>query len=278
LRWQNKLAEAEAACRKAIALAPDVVSAHYSLGLALLEQRKYGPAEAAFRKALDLKPNHGLACHSLGLALKHQARFEEAITWLNKARDLLPVEHPCRAEARQMQRQCRRYAALDARLPAILKGTDKPIGAAEQIEFAQLCLLKQRYASAAGFFADAFAMKPELAEDRTGYRYDAACAAALVGCGRSEDGASWGDAERTRWRARARQWLRAELGAWAKQLAKGPGAIHREAYQTLAWWLKDPDLTSLRDPDALEKLPAAERRQFRALWSEHHALLQRARP
>ena len=73
------------------------------------------------------------------------------------------------------------------RLPAILEGTEKAANASEQIEFAQLCVLKKRYAAAARLYADAFAMKPQLAEDPLpGHRYYAVCSAALAGRGRGD--------------------------------------------------------------------------------------------
>jgi hypothetical protein len=55
-------------------------------------------------------------------------------------------------------------------------------------------------------------------------------------------------------------------------------ADRARASEKLAWWRKDPDLAGLRDPDALEKLPPAERQECRTLWSDHNALLERARP
>jgi hypothetical protein len=51
--------------RKAIALQPDDAKAHYNLGLALVEQKKLAEAEAAFRKADQLLPNHPLIRNNL---------------------------------------------------------------------------------------------------------------------------------------------------------------------------------------------------------------------
>jgi serine/threonine-protein kinase len=211
--------------------------------------------------------------------LMQQAQFHEAAVALKKAADLLPATDPRRGWARQWQEQCQRYPALDARLPAILKGTEKPANAVERIEFARLCILEKLYAAAARLYADAFTLTPDLAEDlRTGNRYNAACAAALAGCGRSSDGAELGDAERAHWRAQARQWLRADLDAWAKKLESGLAAARAQVQEMLARWQKDPDLAGLRDPEELKKLPPAERQECRTLWSDLDALLKRARP
>jgi serine/threonine-protein kinase len=279
LMAQRKYGEAEAAHRKAIGLRPDLAAAHQNLATALYLERKHAEAETAFRKAIDLKADYGEAHLGLGAALMQQARFQEAAPLLKKASDLLPVGNRNHEQTRQRLQQCQRSMVLDKRLPAVLQGTEKPANAAEQLEFAQLCSRKKLYAAAARLYADALALKPELAsEPRTSLRYDAACSAALAGCGRGEGGTDLGDAERARWRAQARRWLRADLDAWARKLESGLAADRARADETLAWWRQDPDLVGLREPDALEELPPAERQECRKLWSDLDALLQRARP
>jgi tetratricopeptide (TPR) repeat protein len=273
---QRKYGEAETAHRKAIGLAPDLAAAHHNLGTALYLQRKHGEAEAAFRKAIDLEPDYAEARLGLGWALMKQAQFQEAAASLKKALNLLPVGNRNRKQARQWLQQCRQLMALDARLPTILSGTEKPANAAEQLVMARLCHLKKLYASAAQLYADAFAATPQLAEDPgTGMRYDAACSAALAGCGRGRDGAKRGDAERARWRAQAGQWLRADLDAWAKKLKSGRAVDRAKVQKTLAWWREDPDLACVRDPGGLNKLAADERKQYRTLWAEVAAVLAR---
>jgi eukaryotic-like serine/threonine-protein kinase len=205
-----------------------------------------------------------------------QTRFQEAVASLIKASDLLPVGNHNREQARQWLQQCQRFAILDARLPSILRGTDKPANAAEQIDLARLCNLKPLHVTAARFFADAFAMEPQLAEEtRTGYRCDAACSAALAGSGRGDDRGELGDAERARWRAQARQWLLADLDALGKILGSGLAADRAKVHETLAWWRQDPDLAGLRDPGELSKLAADERTEFAVLWAEVAAVLAR---
>jgi Tfp pilus assembly protein PilF len=151
---------AEAAFRRAIDLRPDYAAAHNNLGCALYYRGKPGEAEAAFRKAIEQKPDLGLAIHHLGLALMRQGRFDEAAASLKKAGELLPPNHPRREQARQLEPRCRRYAALDARLPAILRGAEKPAGAAEQIELAEVCYIQRAYTAAARFSRDAFEADP----------------------------------------------------------------------------------------------------------------------
>jgi Flp pilus assembly protein TadD len=279
LQRQGKQVEAEAAFRKALALKPDFAEAWYNLGSALTLRRKQVEAEAAYRKALALKSDYAEAHNSLGTVLMMQARFHEAALSLKKVADFLPATDPRLGGVRERQQLCQRFVNLDARLPAILQGKEKPADADEQTEFALLCVLKKRYAAAARLYTDAFAMKPELAEAlRPGHRYAAASSAALAGCGQGKDGAELDDTARARWRAQARKWLRADLDAWAKKLESGREEDRAEVQKTLARWRKDPTLAGLRDPDALEKLSPAERQECRTLWSNLDALLKRARP
>src|SRR5262249_28958606 len=133
------------------------------------------------------------------------------------------------------------------------------------------------YAAGARLAADAFAVKPQLAADvQGGHRYNAACAAALAGCGHGDDQGKLSTAEQARWREQARRWLRADLAFWDKVVG-GDAGMKRLAHKTLTHWQGDPDLSGLREPGALDKLPPAERQECRSLWRDVGALLKRAR-
>src|SRR5262249_39659479 len=150
---------------KAIELEPDLAEAHCGLGLVLADQGQHVAAEAAFRKAIDRRSDYVGAHLHLAQALMAQAKFDEALTFLEKGRDLLPARAPLLEQTRPMLERCQRYVALDARLPRVLKGTDKPANAAEQIEFARLCLLKKLNADAARLYGGASRAAPKLFED-----------------------------------------------------------------------------------------------------------------
>ncbi len=106
------------------------------------------------------------------------ARFDEALAFVKKGNDLLPARIPLRERARRLLQGCQRYMTLDKRLPLILRGAEKPANAAEQIEFAQLCVFKKLCAAAARFYGDAFTAEPKLAEAvPAATRYYADCAA-----------------------------------------------------------------------------------------------------
>src|SRR5262249_10928984 len=145
--------------------------------------------------------------------------------------------------ARQV-RQCERLIELDERLPGILQNKIKPPSPAEGIELTQLCALKRWHGAAASFYEEAFAAQPGLLP---AYRYNAACAAAQAGCGRSKDASTRDDQQRERLRGQALRWLREEL----EQRARQPGSPRRQLEQMLRHWQRDPNLIGVRDSDAL---------------------------
>jgi hypothetical protein len=131
---------------------------------------------------------------------------------------------------------------------------------------------------AAGLFAAALGADPKLADDlRAGHRYAAARAAVAAG-GHGEEAAKPDEQERARLRKQARDWLRADLAAWATVLEKGPPQARPVVQRTLGHWRQDPDLGGLRDKAELARLPEAERRACRDLWAEVDALLRRTQP
>jgi eukaryotic-like serine/threonine-protein kinase len=66
------------------------------------------------------------------------------------------------------------------------------------------------------------------------------------------------DADRRKWRAQAREWLRADLAAWGKALDSDPTAARADVRHRLTQWRADPDLAGLREPPELEKLSAGK--------------------
>src|SRR5262249_27899951 len=154
---------------------------HANLGLTLSEMGRLDEAITAYRAALRINPDFAKAHHGLGLVLQQKGRLNEAIAAFREVLRIDKDNAPARADLDAATRR----AELDKRLPAILAGTVQPRDAAEQIEVGKLCHLKRLYRAAARFFGDALAAQPALADDPD-VRYDAACAAALAGCGQGE--------------------------------------------------------------------------------------------
>ena len=86
--WElGRAEEAEAACRKALDLKPDLPEAHLNLGNALKDQGRPEAAIASYRRVLQLRPDDAQALHSLGLALRETGQPEAALPLLRRARD-----------------------------------------------------------------------------------------------------------------------------------------------------------------------------------------------
>jgi hypothetical protein len=143
---------------------------------------------------------------------------------------------------------------------------------------ADLCVrYKKRFAAAARLYAEAFDAGPKLADDlRAAHRYNAACCAALAGCGQGKDAAGLGEEECGPLRRMARSWLRADLAAWRRLLEQAPDKARPAVAQQMAHWLQDQDFTGVRGAEALARLPEAERQDWRQLWEEVEALRRRA--
>lgn len=136
-------------------------------------------------------------------------------------------------------------------MPALLSGKEKPRNAIEHRRVSELCYEFKQYGAATRFWSEFFARHPE-AEDRAG-RYDAACAAALAGTGRSKDAVQ----KPAEARAKALAWLEQSLA----ELSEQPTG---QLQQRLNHWKRDGDLAGVRDD--LSKLPAEERASWQEFW------------
>jgi tetratricopeptide (TPR) repeat protein len=264
---QGRPDDAVAAFRQAVRIKPDYAEAHYSLGLTLGEQGKVAEAEAAYREALRHRPDYPEAHCNLGYLMQNQGRFTEALAFYRRGHELGSKTPGWSYPSGEWVKKCERFVALEARLPALLKGDSRPADAGEALELATVCSFKRLYSASARFSADAFAAQPALARDLArGHRYYAACYAALAGSGWGDD-APKDDTERARLRRQTLAWLRADLTLWERR------ASDRAVVQAaLAYWQEEPDLVGVRHPWALWRLPQDERSEWRQLWADVDAL------
>jgi tetratricopeptide (TPR) repeat protein len=259
--------------RTAIRLKPDLAQAHYNLGLALDWSGDKPGAIAAYRAAIRLRPDYADAHCYLGLALLNRGSYGKALDELRRGHALGSKLPGWPYPSAEWVRRAERLASLATRLPAVLAGEDKPADAAERLDFALMAYHSRRYATSARLFAEALEAAPTLADDlEAAHRYNAACAAALAGCGKGRDDPSPDDAGRTKLRGQALDWLRADLALRRRQLDTDAAAARR----ALDHWRRDPDLAGVRDADTLAALPEAERDDWRALWVEVDRLLERS--
>ena len=268
---------AAAEFREAIRLKSDSATAHYNLGNALQKQEKFAEAIIAFREAVRLQPDNAEAHCNLGQRLRAQALYADALTEFRRGHDLGSKQPGWRYPSEQWIRECEQMVALAGKLPAILKGDAEPGSATERVAIASICYDKQLHAAAARFLSDAFQIDGKLADDlQAGERYNAACSAALAGCGQARDDPPPNEAARTKLRQKALSWLKADLALWTKRVESGSPQAKASAIQTLQHWKTDSDLAGIRDPEALKRLPESEQKSLRALWSEVDGTLKRA--
>jgi serine/threonine-protein kinase len=273
----GRAAEAEAELRTAIRLKYDYPGTHYSLGNLLAGQPgRAAEAEKAFRDAIKHRPDFPEAHCNLGLLLQRSGRFAGSLAELRRGHELgsrRPDWHK-KYPSGDWVRRAERLAALEARLPALLRGDDHP-APADLPDLMEVCRAKQQRAAATRLAADALAADPRLGHNpASAFRYDAACCAALAAAGQGEDAARLPAKARVSLRRQALGWLRADLTAWGRQ-ADDPKA-RPAALQTLRHWPQDPDLAGVRDPAELGQLPEAERAQWQRLWADAADLLRRA--
>jgi Flp pilus assembly protein TadD len=266
-----------AAYRELLALKPDYAEAHYDLGNALRETGRLDKAVAAYRRAIELKPAYAEAHCNLGCVLRQQGEFVKAGATLTRGHELGSQRRDWPYPSAQWVEECRRLSKLADRLPAIVRGGAHPADAADQSACARYCHDLRRSVAAARLWASALAADPSLAEDlKTGYRTDAACASALAGCGQGADAGQLDEKERVRWRKQALDWLRADLTATGKLLENATPADCRLTSHRLRCWQGAPELASLRDAATVARLPAGEREEWKQLWAEVQALLNKA--
>jgi serine/threonine-protein kinase len=268
---QGKPVEAIQEFRRAIQLDPNNVKPHNGLGIVLYQQGKWEEAIQEFRRAIELDPKVAEPHSNLGLVLADEGQFDEATQQFQQAASLGKVD------ATALARRYARLRDLKRRLPAVLDGKDRPADAQEMLNFADLCYqpFLKRYAAAASFYIDAFTADAKLADDwEASHRYNAACCAALAGCGQGNDAARLDDKEKARLRQQALTWLKTDLAQGIRLSPSRPTiALVR---QTLQHWQEDSDLAGVRD-DALEKLPQTERDAWKKLWADVEAVLARTR-
>jgi hypothetical protein len=161
------------------------------------------------------------------------------------------------------------------RFPALLRGEDKPADNAERLDFAKVAYDQKKFAFATRLWAEALASDPKLADDPLAqHRYNAARAAALAAAGQGQNEPPLDVAAKAKLRGQALEWLKAELTVWTKLLESGPPQARPAIVQTLSHWQEDADLAGIRDAAALAQLPAAEQKQWQALWAQVEASLE----
>jgi tetratricopeptide (TPR) repeat protein len=235
LHKKGRLDEAIEQCEQAVRLDPKLALAHTNLGAALESKGRLDEAIGHYEQAVRLDPKLALPHTNLGAALHNKGRLDEAIEQYEQAIRLDP-----------------KSAGVRTNLGYALEN-------------------KGRFDEAIGHYQQAIRLDPKSAVAHANLAtclYAAACAAVRDAAGPVPANAPPEEPERARLRWLALDRLRADL-ALRTRLRKDGKAV----YRSLTDWQTDPALASVRDREALEKLPADERQQWRRLWADVAALI-----
>jgi eukaryotic-like serine/threonine-protein kinase len=276
---QNKqLDDAIRELRTAIDLDPKDFLAPFTLGNVLVAKGKVDEGILEFRKAIGLQPAYAEAHCNLGHALISQGSFAAALAEFRKGHELGSKIPGWRYASEDWVRKAEGLVKLESLLPDILEGKNKPADNNERLALAQMCQEhKKLYAASAQFYSAAFEAQPELNKNPgNGRRYNAACAAALAGCGQGNDADKLDGEARSRLRNQALDWLQADVAHWSKQAGSEKPNDLALVRQTLTHWQDDADLVGIRDKDAVAKLPVDEQEACKKLWTDVEALLKKA--
>jgi serine/threonine-protein kinase len=154
-------------------------------------------------------------------------------------------------------------------LAAILDGKEQPQDKYERAALIGVCRFENRLVALARIYDETFAAGLQY----TTHMHDAARIACQVGCGRGIDAGGLSEAERSKWRGKARSWLRGALSSNKGGLDRDFDRLHRYVRQELTKWQTEPELASIRDPSELEKLLPDEQADCRKLWAEVKAVV-----
>jgi serine/threonine-protein kinase len=310
---QGRYEDAVRAFQEALDTNRNYPGARYNLGNALRRQRRFKEAEEAYRAALALRPGHPETLWQLGLTLRDQGQLAEALQELRRA-DALGSKGPGWQQYRPAKwiGECQRLVELDRRRPAVLRGDadlagapplptlgasalgllgaphgQGPLlaasalaaaraGARELMEFASVCRYKGLHVTATRYYAAAFdtADLDLLGDFAKEYRSNPLCSAALGAAGQGEDAQVLPDEVRLALRLQALQWLRANLEGYAELVGRDPRA-KKAVRERLTELQHEPELTSVRENDALDQLPEEERQQWHELWDGVATLLKK---
>src|SRR5262249_43087144 len=145
----------------------------------------------------------------------------------------------------------------------------------DRAEFISMCRIRKLHSAAARLFAEALEEDPKLAEKVPQYLYDAACAAALAGCGQGRDEPPLNESQRANWRKQALEWLRAQLMMWTRRTDGEQSSDRAVARQRVNAWRNDPTLAGVRDAASLSRLPQEETALWQDFWKDVDALLKK---
>jgi len=275
LQRRRQLNEAVTLMRHLTEAQPNFADAHANLGRLLWGQHKWAESADALRAAIRINSRVGWYHSNLGWALQQMNLLKEAAEEYRTAMQYDPSLDEVRGYLQHVEPLI--GGDLLPRLEAVRRGEATPTGADECLKLGFFAYHTKLNRTAAWLYAEAFAAEPKRAEEMDGwYHYSAVCFAALAAAGEGRDAQLLPDKVVVMLRRQALHWLRANLAAWRRRGESARPEDRRQLVRAMQQWQGDSDLASIRDADALAKLPADEQEDFSKLWDDVAALLKEA--
>src|SRR5262249_30656556 len=187
--------------RRALRDIPGASGALYNLADMLRQVGRPEEAVTEYRRALaiDRQPPGLIA---LGLALRESGRYGESVQAYDQAIEMLRTDPQAASRVRPDREWARTLATIERRLPAVLRGEDRPANAHEAAQFAGVAFGAGAYEASLRFWKQAIAEEPDIAGDvAAGYRLSVAPAALAAASPQGDP------PPRARRRNQARGWL-----------------------------------------------------------------------
>jgi tetratricopeptide (TPR) repeat protein/tRNA A-37 threonylcarbamoyl transferase component Bud32 len=263
-RWDEALGY----CRAALAIRPDVSAAHNGLGLALYSTGRRDEGIGQLEQAVSIDANSVSAHVNLGRIDYYEGRLDESIDHLQQALRIAPKSAGIHID---LGASLAAKGRLDDAIGHFQQALSiDPKSAAAHYEFGIALLENGRLEESINQFQQALRISPDSDGARGnlgGALYAAARAAIKAAADKSSENERLGEPERAAKRRQALAWLRADLELTSKLLRDG-----KVLTPPVANWQTDSTLASVRDPEALAKLPAAQREQWQQLWADVAAI------
>ena len=310
LRAWGDLEGAFAAFKQAVALEPKNASAHYELGIlyrdngkpdeairqlktaiqidgsftnayfaianTLLKKRDFQEAINYYGQTLTLAPDYAEAHCNLGHALKNLGSFAQALKSFKQGHELGSRKQNWHYRSAEWIQECERLLSLDQKLPAVLKEEIQPATPQDWLDYIQVCQLKKAYASQAKLWQRAFMAYSPPRNPSAGYRFRAACAAAMAADGQGQDAGNLTADQKADLRKQVFQWLQTDVKEWTKRVEKGRPTFILASFKELSHLQTTTDLDGLREEKNLVSFSQAERQEWKKLWAEVERLRKQA--
>lgn len=263
---RGDLPAAVASHRRALAIDPQNIDAHYNLALALQQHGDAASAEASYRAVVTRAPGHAQAQNNLGVVLKQQGRYAEARTAFGAALAAAPDLLDAAVNLATVLDHLGETAPAEAQFRAVLQAA--PGLADAWYNYGLLLVGQRRLPEAIEAFAEAAQLRPEHADTHTNL------GTALLAMGRREEAVTVYCSALAHHPEAAATWADlgfalAEIGddegaiaAWEAALARDPAShralgflLHKQA--CLADWSQRSAASSTDPAGAAQSSPAS---------------------